>query len=445
MAGKVLRRLFRLKSREGQCTPLENDAFPKPRRVYHGYITDPRTHALIDEALTFYMAAPNSYTREDVVELQCHGGPGVLNAILDAVLSCGVRAAEPGEFTRRAFLNGRIDLSQAEAVADLIQARSRKATLLATQQLDGAVGQTIRHWVDLLNAITAETEAFIEFPEDTADKVDPSGREALMQRVALELMTPMKALLATYAHGRMVRDGLRIAIVGRPNVGKSSLLNRLLEKERAIVTDTPGTTRDVIEADCLFGGTATIVSDCAGIRDSQDPVERIGVERAHACAENADLVLMVLAADEGYTSEDRELVTMYRDKRTLVVINKSDLVGTDSLERFEVDVPNESVVRVSARTGQGLEGLKSAVQHMAEEMCGQAGGDATLCSLRHKACLEEAVMHTQQALGALQESISEDMVSLDLQAAVRALQGITGESTDEAVLDAIFSRFCVGK
>lgn len=444
-AVRVLRRMFRRKGSEGHCKPSKDSAFPNPRRVYHGHIIDPRSNAMIDEALAFYMAAPHSYTREDVVELQCHGGPAVLNAILDAVFNCGVRPAEPGEFTRRAFLNGRIDLSQAEAVADMIQARSRSAGLLAARQLDGVVGQTIRQWVALLNAVTAQIEAFIEFPEDTADLVDDLQRQAIVERIDKELVAPMNDLMATYAQGRVVRDGIRIAIVGRPNVGKSSLLNRLVAQERAIVTDTPGTTRDVIEVDCFFGGVATIISDCAGIRESQDPVEQIGVERAQACADNADLVLLVLAADEGCTAADRKLLQKYRDKRTLVVINKWDLVGEAHLVPFDVDATKGTHITLSARTGLGLAALKTAVQEIAEDLGSQAHCGATVCSLRHKRCLEEAVEHTQRALSALQDSFSEDMVSLDLQAAVRALQGITGESTDEAVLDAIFSRFCIGK
>ncbi|MBR9982309.1 MAG: tRNA uridine-5-carboxymethylaminomethyl(34) synthesis GTPase MnmE [Desulfatitalea sp.] len=411
-------------------------------RFHHGYIFDPRSDEIIDEVMAVLMSAPRSYTREDVVEIQCHGGPAVLECILSLVIDLGARTAQPGEFTQRAFLNGRIDLSQAEAVADLITAQNRGATVLAARQVRGEIKQTVRQFVMALNSARAEIEALIEFPDDLDDHLDREGLSAMLQR---DVLGPITKLVHSYAKGRAVRDGYRVSITGRPNVGKSSLLNKLASAEKAIVTPIAGTTRDVILADCIMGTLPLVLSDAAGIRGSDDPIEKIGVQRALQCAEQADLVLLVVSAEEGFTPDDRAILERYSRLPGILVINKIDLV--DAVDRSELSAETLPwpVLNVSALTGQGLKSLREAIVDKGSGTASEKFTDVLVSNIRHKKCFEEALMAVQQAIEGLTNGISEDMVSFDLQQAVRSLQLITGEALDEQMLDTIFQRFCIGK
>ncbi len=394
-----------------------------PRRTTYGEIvSEGRT---LDQVLVTSFSGPSSYTGEDMIEISCHGGILLAASLLELVLRRGARAADPGEFTQRAFLNGKMDLSRAEAVMDLISARTPLALRAAAEQLQGRIGEEADAIRAAVLEIVAHLEAFIDFPEEG---IDPASGSALIEKID-SATTRIDALLATAFGGRILREGVRVAIVGRPNAGKSSLLNRLLGLERAIVSPVPGTTRDTIEESACLQGILFRLTDTAGLRDTQDPVEREGVERAHRVIDGADLVLHVFDATEVFA----EPVLRPRE---ILVANKCDLPQA---------APAPSALPVSCKTGEGFSGL---VEAMVRETCGahlSAGESLAAVNARHQALLESAKSSLAAAADHLRAGTPPELTAIDLRAALDAVGRITGAADTEEILGKIFGSFCIGK
>jgi len=429
----IFRRSGRLESRErsNSSPPLRS------HRLYLGHIIDPKADAVVDEVLTVVMQAPRSYTTEDVVEIQSHSGYIVLNKILKLVLAYGARLAEPGEFTRRAFMNNRIDLTQAEAVIDMINARTGKSLDIAAGQLEGKVGKRINEIRESLLSVMAEIEADIDFSDDMEGPgVDTRWAQVLNAGVA----GPLEQLIASYEHNHYFRDGIRMAIVGRPNVGKSSLLNCLTRKERAIVTEIPGTTRDTIEEMVNINGLPVIVIDTAGLHNTTQQIEKMGIERTHATIRAADIVLLVVDISQGITQEDRDIYQQLRETKHIVVMNKVDL-------HQELVVPGDwecgEAVKVSALEGTNLDDLIEAIFTMGVGRPESYQATSLVPNLRQTEGLKTARGLIGNALVDGDRGI--ELIAMDLREAMGELDRILGLSYGDDVLDQIFSRFCIGK
>ena len=405
-------------------------------RILYGYVRHPQTQRLVDEALLLLMLAPRSYTREDVVEFHCHGGIMAVQQVLQLCLEQGARLAEPGEFTLRAFLNGRLDLTQAESVADLVGAQSPQAAQTAIAGLQGKLAQPIRQLRANCLDILAEVEARIDF----ADDLPPLDEEQAKRDLA-RVLTEVEKILATADRGQLLRTGLKVAIVGRPNVGKSSLLNAWSRSDRAIVTNLPGTTRDVVESQLVVGGIPVQVLDTAGIREALDAVEQIGVERSRAVAQSADLVLLTIDAQAGWTDADQAIYESVNHRPLILVINKIDLVKKPDFSTL----PIASVVRTIAAQGTGIEALEQAILDAVKSGNLQAANLDMAINQRQAAALMRAKAALIDVEGAIAEQLPLDFWTIDLRTAIQALGEITGEDLTESVLDQIFSRFCIGK
>ena len=410
-------------------------------RILYGYVKNPLTNDIIDESLLLLMKAPRSFTREDVVEFHCHGGIMAVQQVLNLCLEQGARLAEAGEFTLRAFLNGRIDLTQAESINDLVGAKSAQAAQFAIASLRGKLAQSLKYLrVKCLNVLT-EIEARIDF-EDDLPPLD-------VEWVIAEVMTVSKEsqqILATADRGELLRTGLKVAIVGRPNVGKSSLLNAWSRSDRAIVTDLPGTTRDVVDSQLVVGGIPIQVLDTAGIRETEDVVEKIGVERSRQAAQSADLVLMVIDASVGWIEKDAEIYKTVSDRPVILVINKIDLTPQDSVTPQPIS-PHESIpmVKTAASQQQGIEDLEAAILQCIQQDAIAAADLDVAINQRQKACLLRVVQSLDNVQIAIADQLPLDFWTIDLRAAISAIGEITGEEVTESVLDQIFSRFCIGK
>jgi len=391
----------------------------------------------IDEVLLSVMRPPHTFTREEVVEITCHGGILPAKMVLDAVLASGARLAEPGEFTRRAFLNGRIDLAQAEAVADLIHSRTELALRAANEQLAGKLSQRINQLRDGMVETLAHIEAHIDFPEED---IAPDTKDQLLARLD-HAVAGMDELLRTANEGQILRRGIRAAIVGRPNAGKSSLLNQLLGRDRAIVSPIPGTTRDTIEETANIRGLPVVFIDTAGLREARDEIEIEGVRRSRQSLQQAELVLHVLDASEPITEADRKYLDEVSGKRRILVCNKRDLPA-----RLELPSGLTSpVVEVSCLTGEGIEALKDAIKEMIWSGEIKAEMLQVMINSRHQEALNRARAATLRTLAALREDQTLELVALDLRIAVNAIGEIVGKTSTEDLLDMIFSRFCIGK
>lgn len=408
-----------------------------PNHLYYGKITE--DGEVLDEALVVFLKAPHSYTAEDTVELQCHGGPLVLQRVLETVLSAGARLAEPGEFTKRAFLNGRLDLSEAEAVMDLISANTELARETAVKQLQGAHSEKIR----AMRADILEKTAFIEAALDDPEHYSLDGYAEKIRPQLEALRDRIRTLLSSSDNGRVLAEGIRTAIVGRPNVGKSSLLNYLLGFERAIVTRIPGTTRDTIEESCRVGQLVLRLSDTAGIRESEDAVERIGIDRAREAVREADLVLLLRDGSADPEEEDEALVSLCEGKPALLLLNKADLGLKTAPEALAARI-GLPCFGISARTGQGIDAVLEKIQEMfrLEEIRQQP---LLVTNLRHKNLLAQAASSLDNALLTLENGAPEDFLTIDLMDAYRSLGLILGEEAGEDLIDEIFSKFCMGK
>lgn len=404
-------------------------------RILYGQICHPQTQQVVDEALLLLMLAPRSYTREDVVELHCHGGMMAVQQVLQLCLEQGARLAEPGEFTLRAFLNGRIDLTQAESIGDLVGAQSAQAAQTALLGLQGKLAQPIRQLRSTCLDILAEVEARIDFEDDL-----PPLDEALIKAQLQDVLKEVNQILATADRGELLRTGLKVAIVGRPNVGKSSLLNAWSRADRAIVTDLPGTTRDVVESQLVVKGIPVQVLDTAGIREAEDRVEQIGVERSRLAAQTADLVLLTIDAEAGWTNDDQTIYEQVKDRPLIVVINKVDLVNT--VPSIPVDHP---IVKTAAAQNQGIDALEQAIFDIAQVGKLQAANLDFAINQRQAAALTRTRIALEQVQSTVANQLPLDFWTIDLRAAIQALGEITGEEITESVLDQIFSRFCIGK
>ncbi len=425
----ILKRVFVRKRERGDIVPW---------RVHYGHVIDPTCGEIIDEALAVYMASPNTYTREDVVEISCHGGIIPLQSILGIVLQQGARLAHPGEFTLRAFINGRIDLAQAESVLDVIRAKTQVGLKVAMNQLGGMLSREIKEARAQVVDIIAYLTATIDFGEDDIPEEDIAPR-------LTSAICHTQSLLRNADAGIVYRQGLRTAIIGRPNVGKSSLLNALLRDNRAIVTPIPGTTRDTLEEVVNVRGIPIVLVDTAGITATADVVEQLGVERSRQAIETADLVLFVVDGSEPIYEQDREIAAMVSGRAKVVVVNKSDLPERiDPVELMSLSGDGE-VVRASAIARDGLADVEEAISRVV--LAGGASpSDALLVSNpRHKDALSRALSHLEAAKESLETGMPADFIAIDLTAAADAFGEITGETVTEDLLENIFSRFCVGK
>ncbi|ORJ58320.1 tRNA uridine-5-carboxymethylaminomethyl(34) synthesis GTPase MnmE [Geothermobacter hydrogeniphilus] len=426
---ELLRRFFKP---SGKFPSLDS------HRLYHGHLVD-ANGSLIDEVMAVIMRSPRTFTREDVAEIHCHGGPLIVQQILDLFIDAGAILAQPGEFTLRAFLNGRIDLAQAEAVADLIHARSVSAQRVALNQLQGKLSQIIRIYHRQVVDLLALVEAHIDFLEEDISPPQPD----VLCRSAEDIIEAIEDLIAGFNSGRMIHDGLRILLAGKPNVGKSSLLNCLLGESRAIVSPSAGTTRDIIEESLLLHDLPVRLIDTAGIRHTDDSVEQEGVRRAREKAGSADLVLLLINADQHPDQDDLLALDSCRDQKLLLVINKQDLSPSVQLSSPWSDYPR---VFISAKYRQNIDGLIEAVRDLAGLSGGADSSESVmLYERRHYQSLLQAKSCLQRFISGCRAGFGFELLALDLRDTLRAIGLITGETTPDQVLDRIFSRFCIGK
>jgi len=416
-------------------------------RAYFGELIDPATGRRLDEAVVTFFAKPHSYTTDDVVEISCHGAPVVLRHVAQMALSGGARLAEPGEFTMRAFLNGRIDLTQAEAVRDLIESQTLYQAQVAARQLGGALSQRLQPAKQKLVELIAMLEAGVDFAEDD---VSVMPDEQILSRIGA-IRAPLQELLSSFAFGKLVHEGLTLAIVGRPNVGKSSLFNRLVERERAIVTATPGTTRDLVSETVSIGGIPVRLVDTAGIRAALDEAESIGVRKSMEALADADIVLVVLDAAEFHAADfkpDWDLLQKTEGRLRIVVGNKCDLLDADRgliVTKLPQNGPATPVVFTSAVTGEGVEELRAMVLAQVHGDSGAEQESGFLTNARHQKLVEDAIGALDKASAAIPAKTPHEMLLLDLYTALRPLDDITGATTADDILDLIFSSFCIGK
>ena len=410
--------------------------------IHYGHIVDPKNDEVIDEVMVTVLRAPKTFTREDVVEINCHGGIVAINRILQLVLRMGARLAEPGEFTKRAFLNGRIDLSQAEAVMDLIRAKTDKSMQMAMRQLDGELSKLIQNLrQEILNTL-AQVEVNIDYPE--YDDVEEMTLQLLREKTQ-QVSQGIRALLNTASQGKILRDGLKTAIVGRPNVGKSSLLNVLLREEKAIVTDIAGTTRDTIEEYVNVRGVPLQLIDTAGIRETDDVVERIGVERSRKALNEADFVLLILNQSEELMDEDIRLLEQTKDFKRIILLNKTDLPTKIDMNKVKEFAKESEIVTTSMLKKEGIDQLEEKIADYFFQ--GQMNErDATyLSNTRHIALLEKAEQALQEVANGVDMGMPVDLIQIDFTRAWDLLGEITGDTVQDELLTQLFSQFCLGK
>ncbi len=411
----------------------------EPARASFGELIEPATGDRIDEVVVTYFKKPHSYTTDDILEISAHGSPVVLRHVVELALASGAKLAEPGEFTLRAFLNGRLDLTQAEAVRDLIESQTLYQAKVAAQQLEGALSKRLQPIKQKLVELIATLEAGIDFAEDD---VSVLPGERILQGISA-VRELLQTLAGSFEYGNLVHEGLMLAIVGRPNVGKSSLFNRLVERERAIVTSTPGTTRDLVSETVSLGGIPVQLVDTAGIRRALDEAESIGIKKSMEALAEADLVLAVVDASQSHHAEDQKLLNLVAERRAIVVENKVDLVSDNGRQQSDHDgIPR---VRTSAATGTGIAELRA-------EILKHVGGDGAaqretgfLTNVRHQKLVRDSLAALDAAIGAVHANVPHEMMLLDLYSALRPLDEITGATTTDDILNLIFSTFCIGK
>ena len=429
----ILKQLFK---------PYKSHSSFTSHTLYYGVVNNSEGK-MLDEVLAVYMRAPNTYTREDVVELQSHGSYLVLNSILAEVVRNGARPAEPGEFTKRAFLAGRIDLTQAEAVIDLLQAKTDSGVDLAIGQLQGEMYQRVEKIRDALVNILAVLEVAIDFPDDDVELVD---REQILSQIKEQVEKPLVDLISLSEQGKIIREGIHLVIAGLPNVGKSSLLNALLQEERALVTPVPGTTRDTIEEIISIRGIPVRLVDTAGIRESAEEVEEMGIQRARQKMREADLVLFMVDASAQFSEQDRELYDSIGDIKRVVVLNKIDIAEQEAVTSLEKKFPDDSVVQISARHHQRLADLQDAIY---TQIVGEDSLLRERCScapnVRHRSVLEQSLEAARRLAEGLQAGVTTDLAAVEVQSALDYLGDIVGLTTTDDVLDRIFAEFCIGK
>lgn len=432
-AFKVISRIFEPKSGK----KIE---YIKSHTINYGVVKD-NSGEVIDEVLVSVMKAPNTYTKEDIAEINCHGGVKAVNRVLSLVLQNGARMAEPGEFTKRAFLNGRIDLSQAEAVIDIINAKTELAHKSAVGRLEGRLSKKVKAFRNEVLTMTAHIEAAIDYPEHD----DEMMTYEMIKNKSLQLLDEIKVLLKSADTGKIIKEGIKTVILGKPNVGKSSLLNSLIEEERAIVTDIPGTTRDVLQEYININGIALNIIDTAGIRQTDDVIEKMGVEKSKEYAQNADLIFFVLDSSRQLDAEDFEILEFIKDKKVVIIVNKIDLESNIDFDKLSEYADKEMIIKMSVKEDLGFDVLFEIIEKLFMGGKLNINEDALITSERNKASIYNAVKSLENVVETVENMMPEDFISMDLLEAYKALGEITGESLEEDVIDKIFSEFCLGK
>ncbi len=422
---------------------VKNKSFKevKTYTVHYGFIIDPEKKKKIDEVIAIVMKKPYSFTGEDVLEFDCHGGKIPLQKILNIILNNGARMAEPGEFSKRAFLNGRIDLSQAEAIIEIINSKTEKSLDIAVNHLTGKLSEKISYIKNQVVEFLAHLEASIDFPEDEIKGFSAENIGSRINNIEKEI----KKLLSTGKQGKIYREGINTVIVGKPNVGKSSLLNYLLSEKRAIVTEIPGTTRDIIEEYINLKGIPLKIVDTAGIRNTEDKVEKIGVEKTRQSLEKADLVIMLLDVSQGLTSEDFEVYNLIKGKQAIIVINKTDLSDKLDKNKIKNKFSEHPIIYASIKKEEGLEKLKKAIieEIFTEDL--KTDQDIFITSIRHHNALKKALESIKNVKKSYQNNMPNDFLTIDLKECLDNLGKITGETVTDDIIDRIFSDFCIGK
>jgi tRNA modification GTPase len=444
-AFSIAEAIFR-RSRKEPCDDPEAQGdydFPlKSHRLYYGHIVHPDSQKVLDEVLLTAMKAPLTYTREDVVEINTHSGPVVLASILDLVIHTGARLADPGEFTKRAYLNGRIDLTQAEAVIDIINSRTEKSLEIAMAQIKGGLKSRIESIRNSLFNILTEIEAAIDFPEEIEDMVDVKHIINILEN---SIIVELSELVGQYENAHFIRDGLKVIVIGRPNVGKSSLMNRLIQQDRAIVTPIPGTTRDLIEETLNIRGIPFIIADSAGLHNTQDPVEIIGMGKTLDYLQESDLILFMIDAGDPFTKEDQNIYQTLNNKRTILVVNKIDLVKDGLDFKIPVTWRKMPVSKISALYGNGMTALKDMIAQLTLGDHSLEVKDTVIPNLRHKNGLLKSLELLMAAKDEMGKGTSFELIAIDVREAKDRLGEIIGTTAKEDIVDHIFSRFCIGK
>lgn len=414
----------------------------EPRKLYYGHIINPEDKKVIDEVLVVYMKGPHTYTTEDIVEINCHGGIIPVRRILEIVLENGARMAEPGEFTKRAFMNGRIDLAQAEAVIDLISAKTDSSFDVSLNQLEGTLSQEVRELRESVLKMLAQIEATIDFPDE--DDVEEMAYEK-MKEEGNTILQRIDKLLSTVYTGKILKEGLKTIILGKPNVGKSSLMNAILRENRAIVTEIPGTTRDIIEEYVNINGIPLRIVDTAGIRETDDIVEKIGVDRAKALIDKGDLAIVVFDASKELSEEDMNIIELIKNKKSIILLNKTDLEVKTTEEIIKKYLPNKIIINTSMIKGKGLESLEEAIKDMFFKGEVKVTDEIIINNVRHRDLLLKAKKNIEEALGSIEMGMPIDCIEVDVKECWNNLGEINGDTVGEDIIDRIFSDFCIGK
>lgn len=438
MSGKncfeVLEKIFKPKNPE----TIENIT---GYRIKYGTIVNPETNRVVDEVLVSYFKCPKSYTAENMCEINSHGGIVVLREILELCLKNGAELAKPGEFTERAFLNGRIDLTQAEAIIDIINAKSTREAQESANQLEGYLSRKINEIREKIMDIMVNIEANIDYPEYDVEEVSNKDAENKLKEIENELIKLSK----TFENGKILKEGVKIAIIGSPNAGKSSLLNSMLKEERAIVTDIAGTTRDIIEEQISIEGIPFKVIDTAGIRDAKDKIEQIGIEKSKKAANEADVILAVFDSSVPLNDEDREILNLLKHKKSIIVLNKTDLKQIVNNECKEIQDVNTEVINISLKNNEGLERIYESLVRMFNLNQINLDNELTITNIRHQELINKAIESTRMALNDLNNSMPIDIISINIKEILEHLGEITGDNVSEDVIKSIFDKFCLGK
>lgn len=438
MSGKdcfeVLEKIFKPKNPE----TIENIA---GYRIKYGTIVNPEINRVVDEVLVSYFKCPKSYTAENMCEINSHGGIVVLREILELCLKNGAELAKPGEFTERAFLNGRIDLTQAEAIIDIINAKSTREAQESANQLEGYLSRKINEIRDKIMDIMVNIEANIDYPEYDVEEVSNKDAENKLKEIENELIKLSK----TFENGKILKEGVKIAIIGSPNAGKSSLLNSMLKEERAIVTDIAGTTRDIIEEQISIEGISFKVIDTAGIRDAKDKIEQIGIEKSKKAANEADVILAVFDSSVPLNDEDREILNLLKHKKSIIVLNKTDLKQIVNNECKEIQDVNTEVINISLKNNEGLEKIYESLVKMFNLNQINLDNELTITNIRHQELINKAIESTRMALNDLNNSMPIDIISINIKEILEHLGEITGDNVSEDIIKSIFAKFCLGK
>lgn len=438
MSGKdcfeVLEKIFKPKNPE----TIENIA---GYRIKYGTIVNPETNRVVDEVLVSYFKCPKSYTAENMCEVNSHGGIVVLREILELCLKNGAELAKPGEFTERAFLNGRIDLTQAEAIIDIINAKSTREAQESANQLEGYLSRKINEIREKIMDIMVNIEANIDYPEYDVEEVSNKDAENKLKEIENELIKLSK----TFENGKILKEGVKIAIIGSPNAGKSSLLNSMLKEERAIVTDIAGTTRDIIEEQISIEGIPFKVIDTAGIRDAKDKIEQIGIEKSKKAANEADVILAVFDSSVPLNDEDREILNLLKHKKSIIVLNKTDLKQVVNKECTEIHDVNTEVINISLKNNEGLEKIYESLVKMFNLNQINLDNELTITNIRHQELINKAIESTRMALNDLNNSMPIDIISINIKEILEYLGEITGDNVSEDIIKSIFAKFCLGK